>query len=125
METNKIDEITSIRYVGIEPSFKMVYYIVTSIGFWAGLHHLILKDIKGLILHWVLQIACIIFTLKFSMVFFPLAIAIPFGNVLLAYWIIPGFMMLYHYSDDDYFDAIKNKSSWPLINRMLMIVPKK
>ena len=41
METNKIDEITSIRYVGIEPSFKMVYYIVMSIGFWAGWHHLI------------------------------------------------------------------------------------
>ena len=123
METNKIDEITSIRYVGIEPSFKMVYYIVMSIGFWAGLHHLILKDIKGLILHWVLQIVDIIFTLIFSMVFVPLAI--PFVIVLLAYWIIPGFMMLYHYIDDDYFDAIKNKSSWPLINRMLMIVPKK
>ena len=123
METNKIDEITSIRYVGIEPSFKMVYYIVMSIGFWAGWHHLILKDIKGLILHWVLQIVGIIFTLIFSVVFFPLAI--PFGIVLLAYWTIPGFMMLYHYTDDEYFDAIKNKSSWPLINRMLMIVPKK
>ncbi|PBC74033.1 hypothetical protein [Fibrobacter intestinalis] len=123
METNKIDEITSIRYVGIEPSFKMIYYLVTGIGFWAGLHHLILKDIKGFIFHWVLANVSITFTLTFLFLFLPLAI--PLGIVLLAYLIIPGFMMLYHYTDDDYFDAIKNKSSWPLINRMLMIVPKK
>lgn len=123
METNKIDEITSIRYVGIEPSFKMIYYLVTGIGFWAGLHHLILKDIKGLVLHWAIQIVGLAFTLIFSILFIPLGILL--ATALSLYWIIPGFMMIYHYTDDDYFEAIKNKSSWPLINRMLMIVPKK
>ena len=44
--------------------------------------------------------------------------------VLVATWIVPVLVAFYHYVDDDYFEAIKGKNSWALMNRLLLIVPK-
>ena len=126
MEQKKIDEITSIRYVGIEPSFKMYYNMVLA-GFGVfGLHHLALKDIKGFVIHWLLLILAIVLMLIGSFAgsaIFVLGILVGV-LVLVATWIVPVLVAFYHYVDDDYFEAIKGKNSWALMNRLLLIVTK-
>ncbi|MCF0215862.1 MAG: hypothetical protein HUK21_05265 [Fibrobacteraceae bacterium] len=125
METKKIDEITSIRYVGIEPSFK-IYYEMVLCAFGAfGLHHLTLKDIKGFVMHLAALVLAIIITL-IGTVFVPCLVL---GILLLLLlvigaWIVPMLVAFYHYVDDDYFEAIKTKKEWPMVNRFLLLIPK-
>ncbi len=118
MEQKKIDEITSIRYVGIEPSFRMYYLMVLGAFGVFGLHHLALKDVVPFAIQFFLTwiLAGMLF------LFFPLGIVILL--VLGVAWFAPVFLAFYHYTDDDYFEAIKNKKTWPFINRILLIVPK-
>ncbi len=124
MEQKKIDEITSIRYVGIEPSFKMYYNIILMVGGLLGLHHLVLKDIKGFVMYYVLMLLAVTITL-IGVAFTPLLVlGIIALIVLCATWVVPVFVAFYHYVDDDYFETIKNKKSWSILNRMLLIVPK-
>ena len=124
MEKNKIDEITSICYVGIEPSFKMYYNMSLMAGGLFGLHHLVLKDIKGFVLYYVMMLAAVVITLIGVALLPLLVLGIIALIAVCATWIVPVFVAFYHYVDDDYFEAIKNKKSWSFINRMLLIVPK-
>lgn len=126
MEQKKIDEITSIRYVGIEPSFKMYYNMVLVCFGELGFHHLALKDIKGFIFHWILLIIAVVLMLLGSFVgsvVFVLGVLVGIF-VLVVTWIIPVLVAFYHYVDDDYFEMIKGKSTWALKNRLLLVVPK-
>lgn len=136
MEKKKIDEITSIRYVGIEPSFKMYYNMSLAAGGLLGLHHLVLKDIKGFLWHYAMMLGSVVILAFLVLIgviidvnFGPLLFlfgflgAIAFTAVCVSWWVAV-FVTFYHYIDDDYFEAIKNKKSWPFINRMLLIVPK-
>ena len=124
MEQKKIDEITSIRFVGIEPSFKMYYNMALMAGGLFGLHHLVLKDIKGFVMYYVLMLLAVTVTL-IGIAVFPLLVIVIIALVALcATWIVPVFVAFYHYVDDDYFEAIKKKASWSMVNRMLLIVPK-
>lgn len=125
MEKNKIDEITSIRYVGIEPSFKTYYNMVLLVGGLLGMHHLTLKDIKGFVVYYAMLLIAAVITL-IGTVAIPLLVLgiVALAALLLATWVVPLFVAFYHYVDDDYFEVIKKKKSWSFINRMLLIVPK-
>lgn len=126
MEQKKIDEITSIRYVGIEPSFKLFYIFVLSAFGLCGLHHLILKDIKGFIQYWALLLLTLIFSLIGAATDASLFVALLalMGIIIIALWVIPVFLAFYYYIDDDYFESIKNKKSWLILNRMLLLPSK-
>jgi hypothetical protein len=118
MEQKKIDEITSIRYVGIEPSFKLYYNMVLcALGFF-GLHHLAIKDVVPFAIQFFLL------WLLGGMLFLLFPLGLCLGLCVFVVWLVPVFLAFYHYTDDDYFEAIKNKKTWPFINRMLLIVPK-
>jgi len=125
METKKIDEITSIRYVGIEPSFKLYYEAVLCAFGWLGLHHLVLKDIKGFAIHYGVTFLSFVLMLIGSALFPILILGILVLAVfVVATWFVPILVAFYHYIDDDYFEAIKNKKNWPLVKRMALIVPE-
>lgn len=124
MEQKKIDEITSIRYVGIEPSFKMYYNMILCTFGLFGLHHLVLKDIKGFVIYYAMMLLAIVITLIGVAIIPLLVLGIIAILLLLATWYVPVLMVFYHYVDDDYFETIKNKKTWPMLNRLLLIVPK-